>query len=151
MIYTDADSCMILLADIQERNEPVMYLLQLLCILFVCIFQMLEGACGIYIVSRIDTHFLDILCCYICYLWVEVDVGNQWNHISVPAQTGIDVHQVFRFFNALCCQTYIFTSGIYNTFSLCHAGFCILCGGVCHTLYAYRIGAAHRGGSNIYF
>ena len=84
-------------------------------------------------------------------LWVEVDVGNQWNHISVPAQTGIDVHQVFCFFNALCCQTYIFTSGIYNTFSLCHAGFCILCGGVCHTLYAYRIGAAHRGGSNIYF
>ena len=61
MIYTDTDGCMILLADIQERNEPIMYLLQFLCIFFVCIFQMFEGACGIYIVSRIDTYFLDIL------------------------------------------------------------------------------------------
>ena len=60
-------------------------LLDLGGIFLIRIFKMAECLYLIYIVSRIDTYFLNILCCYICYLWVEVNVGNQWNHISIPA------------------------------------------------------------------
>ena len=72
MIYTDTDGCMILLADIQERNESVMYFLQLLCILFVCIFQMLEGACGIHVVARVDADLFRILRGNVCYFTVPL-------------------------------------------------------------------------------
>ena len=151
MVHADADGCVVLFADIEEGDEAVAYLLQLLCVLLVCIFQMLESAGGIHVVARIDAYLLHVLCRYVSHLRVEMNVGHQWNHVSVLAQCGVDVHQILRFLDALGRKPHVFASCIYNPFSLCHAGFRVLCGGVRHTLYAYRIGAAHRGGSNIYF
>ena len=45
MVHSDADGCVILFADVEERHEPVTNFLQLCCILLVGVLQLLEGAC----------------------------------------------------------------------------------------------------------
>ena len=60
MVYADADGSMVLLADIKEGYKAVVYLLQLLGILFIGILQMFESTCCIHIVSRIDADFFSI-------------------------------------------------------------------------------------------
>ena len=85
MVYADADGSMVLLADIKEGYKAVVYLLQLLGILFIGILQMFESTCCIHIVSRIDADFFYILCCYVRYLRIEVNVGDKRHHISVLA------------------------------------------------------------------
>ena len=112
---------------------------------------MFESTCRIHVVSRIDTYFFCIVCRHICHFRVEVYIGNQWCHITVLAQGGIDILQVLGFLYTLSGEAHIFSSRINNAFDLCHTGICILRKSISHTLYADRIGAAHRGGSNIYF
>ena len=151
MVYADTDSGMIGFTDVQKRNETVAYLSDFLRIFFIGIFQMFEGTRGIYVVTRIDTDFLRILRCDVCHFRIEMDIGYERHHITVPAQGGIDVHQVFRFLDALGGETYVFSTGIHNTLGLRHTRIGILRGRVGHALYADRIGAAHRGGSDIHF
>ena len=45
MIHTDTDGGVIGFTDVQEGNEAVAYLPDLLRVLLIGIFQMLEGAC----------------------------------------------------------------------------------------------------------
>jgi len=151
MIHTDTDGGVIGFTDVQEGNEAVAYLPDLLRVLLIGIFQMLEGACGIHVVARVDADLFRILRGNVCYFRVEMYVCHQWHHVAVLAQGGIDVHQVLRFLDALGGEAYVFSAGIHNTFGLCHTRIGILRGGIGHALYADRIGAAHRGGSDIHF
>jgi len=75
MVHSDADGCVILFADVEERHEPVTNFLQLCCILLVGVLQLLEGACCIHIVAWVDAHFLHVLCRNVGHFGIEVYVG----------------------------------------------------------------------------
>ena len=150
MVHTDTDGRVVLLANVQEGNEAVAYLLDFFCILFVRIFQLLEGAGGIYIVTRIDTYLFGIQGRYLSHFRVEMHVGNQRGLVSLGTQGGVDVLQVFRLTHALCGESHVFTSRLDDTLGLLHACFGIHGDGVRHTLYTDRISATHRSGAHIY-
>lgn len=80
-----------------------------------------------------------------------MNICNQGSHVSLFAQTGVDVLQVFGFSDSLSRQTDIFSTGIDNAFGLFNAGFGIHSDRIGHTLDAYRVSATHRSGANIYF
>ena len=58
MIHTDTDGGVVGFTDVQEGNEAVAYLPDLLRVLLIGIFQMLEGACGIHVVARVDADLV---------------------------------------------------------------------------------------------
>ena len=60
MVYADADSSMVLLADIEERNESFLNLLEFVGIFLVCIFLLDKLAGRIHVVAWVDTHLFAI-------------------------------------------------------------------------------------------
>ena len=76
MVYTDAYGGTVLTAYIQEGDETVTYALYLLRIFIICLFQMLERACRIHIIARIDAYLLHISGGYICYGGVEMYISH---------------------------------------------------------------------------
>ena len=151
MVYSDTYSCLVFLADVEERDQTRAYLFNLLGVFLVCIFQFLEGTGSVYIVARIDAYLFYILGGYIRYVGVEVYIGNQWSVVSLRTQTDVDVLHVFGFAHSLGSEAYIFSSCIDDAFGLFYTSFCIQCDGIRHTLDTYRIGATHRGSANVYF
>ncbi len=151
VVHPDTDGRVVLLADIQKRDKPVVNLAYLLSVLLVCIFQFLKSTRSIYIVSRIDTHLFCILGSYIRHFRIEMHIGNQGNHISLTAQPDIDIHQVFGFFDTLGCEADILATCVNNTFRLFHTSRRVLRRRISHRLDTNRIGAAQRHSPNIYF
>ena len=62
MIHTDTDGGVIGFTDVQEGNEAVAYLPDLLRVLLIGIFQMLEGACGIHAYCAAMSATLGLKC-----------------------------------------------------------------------------------------
>ena len=77
---------MVLLTNIQEGDELLLYLLQLCGILLIGIFQMLERTTGIHVVAGIDTYLLTILGGHIGHMSRKVNVGHQGCLIAVSLQ-----------------------------------------------------------------
>ena len=119
-----------------------MNFLYFLRILFIGIFQFFKSTRRIYIIARIDPHFLCVLSCDIGNLRIKMYIGHQRNHISLATQSDIDIHQILRFFNALRSQTDIFSTCINDAFGLLHTSLRILCRRICHRLDTNGIGAA---------
>ena len=151
MSHSETNSSMSFFTDIQERHKPVAYLLYLLRVLFIGIFQFFKSTGRIYIVTRIDTYLLRIQSSYIGYSRIEMNISYQRDHISLTSQADIDIHQILGFFNTLRSQADILTAGINNSFSLFHTSLRIHRGCICHRLDTNRIGTAQRNGPNIYF
>ena len=76
MVHADAHSGMVLLTDIDKRYEFRLDFLQLLSIFLVSIFQMLEGASWVDIVTGIDTYLLTVLCSDIGRMGGKVHVSH---------------------------------------------------------------------------
>ena len=142
---------MIFFADIEEGNEAVAYLLQFGGILLVGVFQLLERASRVYVVARIDAYFLRISGCHVGYLRAEVYIGHKRNHVSVTAQSDVDVHQVFGFFHPLCGEADVLSAGIYDALCLSHTSFGVLRGGIGHRLDSDRVGASQRSSPDVHF
>ena len=94
MVHADADGCMILLADIEEWNESVFYLLQFVSIFLVGIFLLDELAGRINIVARIDTHLLAVESSNVGNVRIEVNISYKRCQIAVGTNAGIDVLHV---------------------------------------------------------
>ena len=139
MIHSDAHCRMMLLTDIQERNEFTLYLLQFVGIFFISIFKMFERATGINIVSGIDSHLLAVLRRNIGSMCSEVNIGNKRSVISLCAQCGRYILHVLCLTNTLRGEAHQFASGINNTLCLLHRclGIVSVCG--CHRLDTDRI------------
>ena len=133
MVHTDTHSRVVLLTDIDEGHELLLNLFELGSILFVGIFQMLEGAAWIHIVARVDTYLLAVLCCYISGMSSKVYVSHQRCVVAVGLQSGRDILHILCLANPLSCKTYQFATGINNTLGLSYRTFCII-----------RIGGGHR-------
>ena len=94
MVHADADGCMILLADIEEWNESVFYLLQFVSIFLIGIFLLDELAGRINIVARIDTHLLAVESSNVGNVRIEVNISYKRCQIAVGTNAGIDVLHV---------------------------------------------------------
>ena len=73
-----ADGGIMLTADVHERDETVAYAFNLLGILLVGVLQMLERACRIHIVARVDAYLLHVTGGHIGHGGVEVDIVDKF-------------------------------------------------------------------------
>ena len=128
-----------------------MNFLYFLRILFIGIFQFFKSTRRIYIIARIDPHFLCVLSCDIGNLRIKMYIGHQRNHISLATQSDIDIHQILRFLDTLRCKADILATCVNNTFRLFHTSLRVLRRRICHRLDTNGIGAAQRHSPNIYF
>ena len=132
MIHTYAYSSVMLLADINERYEFSLYLLQFLLIFLVGILQMFERATRVDIVAGVDAYLFAILCGHISGVSREMDIGYEGCHVTVSFQSGRDILHVLCLASALRGETYQFSTRITNTLSLSNAGLCIVGVSGCH-------------------
>ena len=145
MVHTDTHSRMMLPAGLQEGYQPRLYLLQLGSILLVGIFQVLELACGIDIVSGIDANLLALEGSHLGHTGMEVYVGNKGHHAPRLAHPGIDEAHILCFAHALGRQPNVFATGFSDAQYLADACFGVHRHRVGHTLYPDRLVPAHRG------
>ncbi len=98
-----------------------------------------KGACGIDVVSWVDTHFLDVASGHISHISVEVDVGTERLFIAVLAQLLTDISQILCLTPSLRGQSHQFAAGIDNAFTLRHASIGVIgrCGS--HRLHAHWV------------
>ena len=132
VVHADAYGGMVLLADIDERDEPVLNLLQFPGVFLIGVLQFLERPCRIYIVAGIDTYFLCIEGCHVRYVRIEVDIGTERCHVAVGPQLCIDVLQILCLTLPLRGEAHEFSSCINDALCLCHAPFGIVRGGGGH-------------------
>ena len=101
MVHADADGGMVFAADVEEGHKLPFYLLQLLCVLLVGVFQMFESASRVNVVSWIDAHLLTVLGSHVGDAGIEMDVGDKRCHIAFCLQCSTDVAHVLRLAGAL--------------------------------------------------
>ena len=150
VVHTDAQGGMVCLADVEQGDEACAYLLQFACILLVGIFQVLEGACGIDVVARVDAHLLGIERSYFRHLGVEVDVCHEGRQVALRAQGGVDVAQVLSLCHSLGSEPYVLSSGVDDSLCLCDGRFGVARRRVGHRLDAYGVGSPHRCGADLH-
>ena len=143
MVHTNAHSCSVLAADIQERNEAVLNLLEFSCILLVSILQLLELTGGIHIVTRIDAHLLTITGSDIGHSRIEMHVGYKRNVTAGSPHALTDHPHILGFPHALCRQPYQFSASSSNGQNLLHATFGIHGARGAHGLHADGIVTAN--------
>ena len=139
VVHSYAYGRVVLAADVEERHEARLYLLQFGGILLVGVFQFLECPGRIYIVSGIHAHLFGIERGHVCHVRIEVHVCHERRVVTFGAQRGVDVLQVLRLACALCGESHELASRLYYAFGLKHA--CLGVVGVCgsHRLHAYRV------------
>ena len=77
MVDTYSQRGVVLAADVEQRHEALFYLQQLVGILLVGVLYVLERACRVYVVARVDAHLLGVECCHVCDARVEVYVCHE--------------------------------------------------------------------------
>lgn len=143
MIHPDADSRMMLLADVEEGHKALLYLLQLLRILLVGIFFLYKLTCRIHVVAGIHSYFLRIACSHISHMRIKVYIGHQRCLVALRPQPGIDILQILRLLGALRRQPYQFATRIYDSLGLLHTPLSVVGIGGSHRLYAYGMVSPH--------
>ena len=139
---------MVLTADIEEGYETLFETLEFGGIFFVGIFQMLEGACRVDIVSGIHPHLLGIECSHIGYIGIEMHIGNKRGRYTLSTQCGIDILEILSLAHTLCGKAHILSASLDNPLGLCHGGFGVGGGSGGHRLYANGVVATHWGVSH---
>ena len=114
---------MVFLADIQERHELCLNLLQFLGILLVGIFQVLEGAARVDVVAGIDAYLLAVLGGHVSGMCREMDVGHEGCCVAVGLQLCRDILHVFGFTCALRSETHQFAASIDDALGLGNTAF----------------------------
>ena len=144
VIHADADSRSVLPADSQKAAETLIQSLQLLPVLLIRIFQMLELTGRIHIVARIDAHLLHDGGSHIRHIGIEVDIGTQ-GHITIAAshQSRLDVTQVLRLACSLRGKPNQVGPRINNTDTLFNAALGIHRAAGGHTLHGHPVLAAN--------
>ncbi len=144
VVHTDADGCAVLTADTQEAAEAVVQTLQLLLVLLVGIFQMLELTGRINVVAWVDAHLLDNRSSHICHIGIEVYIGTQ-GRISVAAshQSSLYVAKVLSLARSLGSESNQVGSGIYDADALFYAAFRVHCAAGGHTLDGHLVLTAY--------
>ena len=142
MVDADTDGCVVLAADAEEGNEALLYLPQLGLVLLVGVLQMAERAGGVDIVAGIDAHLLDIACCHVGHIGIEVDIGHQRCHEALQTQLAHNVLQVLGLASALCGETHQFASHHDDALGLFDAGLGVVGVGGGHRLDADGVVAA---------
>ena len=94
VVHADTDGRSVLAADVKKLAETRLEAVEFGIVFFVGIFQVLEGACGVHIVARIDTHFLHDGGGHVGHTRVEVDVGHKGRGESFIAQGLADSGEV---------------------------------------------------------
>ena len=143
VVHTDTDGRMMFLADLDEGKKFFLDLLQFFGIFRIGIFQMLERPSGVDVIAGIDAHLLTIEGSDIRCVGREMDIGHQWLRIAVGLELGGDMLHILGLTGALGRETYQFTTGIDDTFGLCHTGDGVVGIGGGHRLDADRIVASN--------
>ena len=121
VVHADAHRRMLFFTDVDERHEPILYLLQFLSVFLVGVFQMFELAAGIDIVAGVDAHLFAIQSGHVGGMSGKVHIGHQRLRITVGFQAGGDVLHVLRLAGALRSESYQFASGVDDALGLSHA------------------------------
>ena len=151
MVDAYAQRRVVLAADVEQRQQLLLDFQQLVGIFLVGVFQLLERARRVDVVAGVYSDLLGIQRRHLCYVLVEVYVGNERGVISPCPQSGVDVLQVLCLAHALCGQSDVLAARFDDAFRLCHAAFGIVCRCRRHRLDAYRVIAAERGGAHLHF
>ena len=149
MVHADADGCMMLLADVEEWHEALLYLLEFVGVLLISIFLLDELAGRIHVIARVDAHFLTIESCYISNVRIEVNIGNEWSLIAVGTNASIDVLHVLCLAGTLCGETHQFAASLDDFLCLADASLGIIGIGGGHRLDADRVVATQVEGSDM--
>ena len=149
MVHAQANRRVVLAAHGDERQQGLADAAQLGGVLLIGVFQLLEGACRVHKVARIDAHTLAHLGCGECCLWIEVDVGNQGDVAAIAAQQLRNLADAAGLFHTLGRQPHIVGSGIGNALALGSARLDIIGGSVGHRLDAYGPIASHGDSTHI--
>ena len=142
MIHTYTNSSMMLLADIEERHQLTLYLLKFSSILLISILKMLECTSWIYIVTRIDTYLLTILCCDISGMSCEMYICHKRSIVAISLKTCRDILHILCLTSALSGESHQFSSCIDYPLCLSHTTIGIVGINSTHRLDTYRIRAS---------
>ena len=118
VVHAYAHGRVVFAADVEEGHEALLQLFQLLGILGIGIFDMLERACRVHIVARVHAHLLCIESSDVSHARVEMDVGHERCHEAVGTQLRVDVLKVLSLAGALRGETHQFASSLYYALSL---------------------------------
>ena len=139
MVYADADSSMVLLADIEERNESFLNLLEFVGIFLVGIFLLDKLAGRIHVVAWVDTHLFAIECSHISHIRIEVDVSHERSGETIGTDSRIDILHVFSLAGALGGKAHQFATSLDDFLCLTYTSLGIIGIGSGHRLDADRI------------
>ena len=126
MVHADSHGCLVLLTYINKRYQLCLNLLQLCLILLIGILQMLKGAAWVYVIARIDTHLLTVLCSNVGCMGGKVDIGHQGLRIAVRLQAGRYILHILSLASSLRGKPHQLTTSIDDALGLCHTAFRIV-------------------------
>ena len=132
VVHTQAHSRVVVAAHLDKGQQRLTHALELGVILFLGKFKLLECACRIHKVSRVDAYTLTHLGGSKRCLGIEVDVGNQRDVASVGAQHLRDLADAVSLFYALCRQPHIVGPGIGDALALGRTGLYVIGSGIGH-------------------
>ena len=134
VVHTDTHGRMVLTANLQQRQQPLLNLLQFGGILLVGIFQLLERTGRVGIVAGVDAHLLHIMSRHLGHSRIEVDIGHKRHLASpLPEFLGNEPH-VLRFLHPLGGESHIFASSLNNAQRLRHRSLDVIGRGGGHRL-----------------
>ena len=149
MVDTDTHCRVILLADIEERHETLFKSLEFGGIFLVGIFQMLECAGRVDVITGIHPHLLGIEGSHIGYIRIEMHIGNKGSGYSFGTKGCIDILEILSLAHTLCGEAHILSTCLDDSFSLGNRCLGVGGGSGGHRLYAYGVVASHRGGAHV--
>ena len=149
VVHADADGCMVLLADVEERHEALLNLLEFVGVLLISIFLLDELAGRIHVVARIYAHFLTIESSHVGNVRIEVNIGNEWSLIAVGTDAGIDVLHILCLAGTLSGEAHQLAASLDDFLCLTDASLSIIGIGGGHRLDADRVIATQVDGSDM--
>ena len=149
VVHADADGCMVLFADVEERHEAFLNLLEFVSILFISIFLLDELAGRIHVVAWIYAYFLTIESSHVGNVRIEVNIGYERSLIAVGTDAGIDVFHILCLAGTLSGEAHQLATSLDNLLSLLNASLGIIGVGGGHRLDADRIIATQVEGSDM--
>ena len=149
MVYSDANSSVILLAYIEEGDKSLLQSLEFGGIFLVGIFKMLECAGRVDIITWIHPHLLGIEGSHIGNIRIEMHVGNKGSGYPLGTKGCIDILEILSLAHTLCGEAHILATSLNDSLGLGYRSLGVGGGSGGHRLYAYGVVASHRGGAHV--
>ena len=134
-----------LLTDVEKWHELSFNLCQFFSIFSIGVFEMLELACGVHVITWIDTHFFGMKGSLISNVGIEMHVGNEWHMATTSTETFADGLEVLCLLYSLRGEAHVFTTSLHNAKCLRDAGIGVHRGSVGHGLHTNGVSASKRG------